>query len=225
MTVFIECNRLRKARAVVKRYGDRLVDEGYNKKAKKRKFRIEIEDTEFKRLLRFCNFHRITATTAFSGRSSNYRQKAFDSWTPLRDGRYRCVYCGRKLDKDHVEVDHLYPVGAVKRNFRLQKRLKTAGRGSVNDVDNLVPACSGCNRRKGMKMGKWIIKGKLGRHPVYWKVRLVLIIITIFLIANLVLQFSQQSGRGYTAVLHIAQLVKTTIMQIIKQITTILQYR
>ena len=41
----------------------------------------------------------------------------------------------------------------------------------VNDVKNLVPACSGCNRKKGAKLGRWITKARLGKHRSYWIAR------------------------------------------------------
>ena len=171
MTVFITCNRLRKTRAIVKKFGDRLVDEGYNRKQRIRKFRMDIGDGEYKSIVRFCSFRRIHISNGFSARSKTYRDKAFASWTCLHDGRYRCVYCGKKLKKENVEVDHLYSVGAVRRNPSLQKKLQKAGIKDVNDVKNLVPSCSRCNRKKGAKLGRWIMKGKLGKHQAYWVAR------------------------------------------------------
>ena len=46
---------------------------------------------------------------------------------------FRCVYCGRKMKR--LTKDHIVPV-----------RL-----GGNNFIDNIIPACMSCNRRKGTK--------------------------------------------------------------------------
>ncbi len=49
-----------------------------------------------------------------------------------RDG-YRCVYCGRVLDIEHLTLDHVQP--------RVQRGDQSPG--------NLVTSCVTCNTRKG----------------------------------------------------------------------------
>jgi hypothetical protein len=43
-----------------------------------------------------------------------------------------------------------------------------SGIKNINDIENLVAACHHCNSSKGSKMGFWLIRGMLGRHPVFW---------------------------------------------------------
>jgi 5-methylcytosine-specific restriction endonuclease McrA len=43
---------------------------------------------------------------------------------------FRCVYCGVK--SNHLHIDHVEPIS----------------RGGRNDIDNAVPACPSCNKRK-----------------------------------------------------------------------------
>lgn len=110
----------------------------------------------------------------FSARSNDYRSIFFKNNTPSFRNMYFCSYCGRLIGKDKVTVDHLYPVGAVKKSISLQKKLRKKGIGNVNDCKNLVPACKKCNQRKSAKLGVWIIKGQIGRIQWLWKIRHVL---------------------------------------------------
>ena len=121
----------------------------------------------------YCTAHHISIriTNPFGTRGNGYRRKFFDTYPPFIGGFYICAYCGRPVWKDHLTIDHLYPVGKIKRSAVLQKRLMKMGYESVNDVRNLVPSCSRCNNRKAAKMGIWIIKGNLGRHPWVWVIR------------------------------------------------------
>lgn len=109
-------------------------------------------------------------------RASNYRQIYFRH----HDGpRYRCVYCGRKLKADAVEVDHLVSVAAAQKKFYARWLLFFQGVTNVNDPHNLVASCMRCNRKKSSKMGFWIIKGTLGQYEIYWILRAVLTIMMI----------------------------------------------
>lgn len=112
-----------------------------------------------------------TLNGEFSERSTGYRKTFFENNEPFIKNRYFCAYCGRLIRKDKVTVDHLYPVGAAKRNINLQRRLKRNGYETINDVKNLVPACKRCNSSKGKKMGIWILRGRVGRHPCIWVIR------------------------------------------------------
>ncbi len=48
-------------------------------------------------------------------------------------GWYTCSYCGSKLRRGEVDVDHVIP----------------KSRGGSNSVSNLTASCSHCNRQKG----------------------------------------------------------------------------
>ena len=112
-------------------------------------------------------------------RSSDYRKVFLQNTTPP----YRCRYCNRKLKTEYLEVDHLIPVGKVKSNPTARRRLRRLGADNVNDIKNLVPSCHRCNKRKGSDMGIWYIKGLLGKYEWYWKIRPVLWLAIIGLVA------------------------------------------
>lgn len=104
-------------------------------------------------------------------RSDTYRQEYFKHNKPVQPAKYRCVYCGRKLLYKDVTVDHLYPINKLMYDPRVQKWAKRHGIDGANDVKNLVCACRCCNSKKGTKMGLWLLRGKIGRHPIVWKIR------------------------------------------------------
>lgn len=99
-------------------------------------------------------------------RSSKYRDQYFAHNKP-KHGRYRCVYCGKKLRKEFVVVDHIISVSAAKQNQRLARALPHG----VNDPENLVASCRKCNEQKGDCLGIWRIRAALGRHPAYFVIR------------------------------------------------------
>lgn len=105
-------------------------------------------------------------------RNGSYRNTFLQNNEPIFLKRYYfCAYCGKPIKKEKVEVDHLYPIGRVKYKRRLKRRLKRKGISNVNDQKNLVPSCKKCNRRKGRKMGMWVIRGKIGRVQKLWYLR------------------------------------------------------
>lgn len=119
-------------------------------------------------------------------RSETYRQEYFKHNKPVQPAKYRCVYCGRKLLYKDVTVDHLYPINKLMYDTKVQKRAKRYGVDGANDVKNLVCACRSCNSKKGTKMGFWLIRGKIGRHPMVWKLRnAVLFCLVAFCVYNL----------------------------------------
>lgn len=131
---------------------------------------------------------RFSYNNAFSDRSSTYRQTFFTNARPvlsLFGGIYYCAYCGRLMTKKRTTVDHLYPVGAVSQDLRLQKKLQNRGITDINQAENLVAACDHCNKSKGKKLGVWILKGRLGRHNLYWTIRwaLRLALLAVFVAA------------------------------------------
>ena len=116
-------------------------------------------------------------------RNTIYRQTFFRNNPPntrpigkKKNSLWRCCYCGRKLQKKQVEVDHLIPVYQAKRKRYWQKKLPNG----VNDKENLVASCRRCNRLKSSKTGLWYIRGILGQYSLYWKIIYILKII-IFL--------------------------------------------
>lgn len=119
-------------------------------------------------------------------RNTSYRQTYFRYNLPnahpigkKRNTLWRCCYCGKKLKKREIEVDHLIPVYKAKRQRHWQKKLPNG----VNDKTNLVAACRHCNRIKSSKTGLWYVRGLLGQHQLYWKIiyPLTLVITTILL--------------------------------------------
>ena len=103
-----------------------------------------LSDHRFDQFAYFAKKHKLRyyVVSSFSSRSGNYRQQFFTKVRPFVGDYYFCVYCGRLLHRKDVTVDHLYPVGKVRKLPRLQR-----------------------------KMGLWIIRGKLGRHPYLWVLR------------------------------------------------------
>lgn len=132
-------------------------------------FEVEVEDGNLKKTIRRCKRRRITYfyyDKQFA-RAANYRKRFFDTHEPP----YRCQYCHKRLNDSTVTVDHLIPVDAAKKSSKVQKLIINSGLGGVNDIENLVPSCPRCNRRKGNKMGLWYIRGKLGYYKTYWFIR------------------------------------------------------
>ena len=122
-------------------------------------------------------------------RSSTYREMFFAYNAPDQDGKYQCVYCGRRLPKEKIVVDHVISVGAAKSG---------RGRGlhgkSVNDLSKLVPACERCNMRKGSNGGLWPLKARLGRHPAWFPIKRTIILLIIVAVVT----FFIASGYGGT---------------------------
>lgn len=103
------------------------------------------------------------------GRSVDYRARFIAGNPPGYGGRYRCVYCGRMVKTEDMCVDHVIPVGVVKREKKFQKKLA----GGVNDLSNLVPSCRRCNEKKWDSTSPaWRIRARLGCHESYWVLRL-----------------------------------------------------
>ncbi|MCF0106172.1 MAG: HNH endonuclease [Holdemanella sp.] len=127
----------------------------------------------------FCNKNHVKLYKKEEGyaRSSNYADAFFAGNTGFRgDGEtYRCSYCGRiiRRSKGEVTVDHLIPVkGVANTSFwhkRVRQYMDRKGIRDINQIENLVPACSHCNLSKGSRMGFWIIRGYLGRNERFWK--------------------------------------------------------
>lgn len=117
-------------------------------------------------------------------RDSTYRER-YISAHPPKNGKYRCVYCGRLVAKDKMEVDHVVAVDRVKRNWLYRLCVPNG----VNDLNNLVCSCHRCNHKKGSKGGLWIIRGHFWKAvlPLYiiMKILLVCAIMAIIILAIL----------------------------------------
>ena len=138
-------------------------------------FSGQVKAKKLKKLRQFCESEnpklRLKITNSMGQRRTDYRRRYFASHKPDVGSRYICVYCGKWLKKDRVTVDHLYPVGKLSRDVKLQKKLEKKGIRNVNDPKNLVAACPSCNSRKANHMGLWVLRGKLGQNPLIWMAR------------------------------------------------------
>ena len=129
------------------------------------------------------NFQKGRKMQASYNRSRHYREKFIRMHPPDRHGKYRCVYCGRKIKAEEMQVDHIVPVGAVRRRPLLRAHMK----GRVNDMSNLVPSCRRCNLKKASKTGlRYRIRAWLGSHEGYWKFRKAARAILILLLVSAV---------------------------------------
>lgn len=115
----------------------------------------------------------------FGLRGGSYRNIFFRNYKPAIGDIYFCAYCGRPLSRKSITIDHIYPVGRVRKSASLQRTLERKGISSVNDPLNLAPACSRCNQRKSDKMGLWVIKGRFGRSQRLWLIRHIIRILII----------------------------------------------
>ena len=109
---------------------------------------------EKNRMLRWCRrwgFVLEAVPTKYT-RSRSYRAEYFRE-NPSRTGRYRCVYCGRKLPKEKITVDHIFPIHEMETSAAVRRRAALHGIKGSNDVKNLCAACRRCNLRKGTHMG------------------------------------------------------------------------
>lgn len=101
-------------------------------------------------------------------RSKDYRQKFIHMHPPDKHGKYRCVYCGRKIKQQDMQVDHIIPVDAVQHSWFMRHRMKKG----VNDISNLVPSCKKCNLKKASKVSLYYrIRARIGSHEGYWVFR------------------------------------------------------
>lgn len=101
-------------------------------------------------------------------RSQTYRSDLIRNY-PTVKGKYRCVYCGRLIERRDMVVDHIIPVRSAQTSSYARRLLH--GR-NVNDLSNLAPACHRCNMKKGSTCSKtWIKKARKGKKESYWRYR------------------------------------------------------
>ena len=98
-------------------------------------------------------------------RSSNYRRTYFRKRKPDVFGRYRCVYCGKKIYPKDMTVDHIIPVDAARHDPRMRLLLPFG----VNDISNLAASCRKCNSKKrASTFIGWRIRAMIGKHTLFW---------------------------------------------------------
>ena len=79
------------------------------------------DDSRQRELLKFCNKRKLTIEQEEEKytRSSDYRTQFFKHNKGYKhDGKtYHCAYCGKKIKKDELEVDHVVAIDAVKNHI------------------------------------------------------------------------------------------------------------
>ena len=111
-------------------------------------------------------------------RADNCREKFLRS-VP---GPYRCRYCGRKISRGQMVVDHIVPVAKAKKGGIARYLLAMRGITDVNDIRNLAPACRTCNRRKSDRLGLWYLRGVYG-HPEAYRAFQGIVFVVLLLLA------------------------------------------
>ena len=102
-------------------------------------------------------------------RSSSYRANWLLENGADKDGKFRCVYCGRRYPVNGITIDHVVPIDKVKHSHVLRFYLDKKGYDGVNDICNLVPACSRCNTKKGSSANPvWMWRAFLGKYDLWW---------------------------------------------------------
>ena len=127
-------------------------------------------------------------------RSDNYRKEFFKAQKPVNNALYRCAYCGKKFTFQQIQVDHIFPVNELSYSGIVRKRAASYGIANANDVKNLCCACKKCNLKKGTKLGMWVIRGFLGKHEAYWKVRHIAKAIVFWLCIIFAISFLKENA-------------------------------
>lgn len=63
-----------------------------------------------------------------------------------------CAYCGKVIAMKDMQVDHIIPIAKSSYGIKneVEKVRKMFDDGSINAIDNLMPACRSCNFYKGI---------------------------------------------------------------------------
>lgn len=110
-----------------------------------------------------------------------------------------------------MQVDHVIPVGAMRRHRLLRAHLK----GGVNDISNLVPSCRKCNLKKASKTGlHYRIRARLGSHEGYWAFRHITHAILVLALAVLVCY----GVRHPSETLHLWQVCRKQIASLVAEL-------
>ena len=97
-------------------------------------------------------------------RNSHYRADFFKT----NKGPFRCRYCNRMIKPGEMQVDHIIPVSKTRYYESARRLLAIQDIHNVNDVRNLAPSCPRCNKKKGTRIGFWLIRAQLGKYKWYW---------------------------------------------------------
>lgn len=137
-------------------------------KPKGRKWTLTTSDNDIVDYINsFCHRKHLTVNIIENKyiRSSKYRSVYFHAY-PSDTGVYRCVYCGKRMSKDKITVDHVIPIQKVQQSDFYKNLLVTCGIDSVNDPKNLAPACEKCNKKKAGSFSlKYYFLAKSGKQP------------------------------------------------------------
>lgn len=122
------------------------------------------------------------------GRSSDYRKNFLNAY----EKPYRCRYCNRRLTEETMVIDHIIPVGAVKKDIKHARAyLNMQGMETVNDVRNLAASCQRCNASKRDKMGIWLFRAWIGKFRIYWLIRFVVRLVLFCFLVLVILYLLQ----------------------------------
>lgn len=154
------------------------------------KWTKDCNESEIPKIRKFCRKRGLEYAVYEEGytRSSNYRYRYFKEHPGLFNTFYQCAYCGKIKTRKNITVDHVIPVDKVvkgKKREKYKRILRRQGITDVNDVRNLVPACKSCNSKKSANTGFWILKGRIGKYPLFWATyHFFFIIVIIFIVCN-----------------------------------------
>lgn len=164
------------------------------KKSKDNPYWWTDDDSRQRELLDFCNKHklRIEQTDSRYSRSATYRTEFFKHNRGDKNNYsvYHCSYCGKRLKKDDLEVDHIIAINRVKKSFFARIFMNLIGIKNVNEVKNLTASCHRCNRRKSDKQGLWVPLGFMGKSTTFWTIIHIIEVLLIILVIVLILWFN-----------------------------------
>ena len=74
------------------------------------------------------------------------RQQVYDKY------QGHCAYCGKEITMKEMQVDHSIAIAKQYYSTRetMEKVRAMIADGTINDIDNLMPACRACNFYKGV---------------------------------------------------------------------------
>lgn len=144
-------------------------------------------------------------------RSANYRD-TFLKANPSKNGKYRCVYCGKTIKRKDMVVDHIIPVYAVQTDRSARRALHGK---NVNSLSNLAPACSRCNYKKGSEFSKkWIKKAKNGKKESYWVGKKIRKMACVIFIVYIIYLLKYQPETLHKVMFDVYAVIQTCIHQI-----------
>lgn len=144
---------------------------------KQRAWAGECTDQDF---LKYLDRKGVKITDTQYKRSSTYREVFFKYNNPP----YHCAYCGSKLYRKDLTVDHWIPIHKLEtgkhRRFYQRMLRRFCHTDNPNNPQNLVCACETCNKKKQSKTGHWLLRGALGKHITYWYIQKILWAASLF---------------------------------------------